>query len=98
MIWELVLSKIPFGRVLPWWAVLLRGILFPIDSLYWKLSKTRGYQWENDTWIIDGVAYSGDSLRKLSQAHNEIYQVSRVGNIIVFKRVYNLSANNPKIL
>ena len=54
-IWNAVRSKVPEGMILPWWALTARAVLFPLDFLFWRMSQTRGYQWQNDTWLIDGV-------------------------------------------
>ena len=34
-----------------------RAILFPLDTFYWKMQRSRGYQPERDSWIIEGVEY-----------------------------------------
>jgi len=43
-IWNAVRSKVPVGMILPWWALVARAILYPLDFFYWRMSQTRGYQ------------------------------------------------------
>lgn len=43
-----------------------RALLFPLDFFYWRMEKTRGYDIETDTWRINGVEYSGNSLMLLA--------------------------------
>lgn len=87
VIWNAVRSRVPEGMILPWWAMALRTILYPLDTLYWKMSETRGYQWQSDTWIIGGVTYSGDALRMLAKAQGETYRITRSGNVVTLEKV-----------
>ena len=72
---------------MPWWALTVRAALFPIDFLYWRLSKYRGYQWESDTWLIYGVRYSAEALHWLARAQGETYRVTRTGETVTLERV-----------
>lgn len=89
MIWTAVRSKVPEGMILPWWALAVRAALYPLDFLFWRMSQTRGYQWQNDTWLIEGVAYSGTALRWLAKAQGEMYRVTRNGETVTLERVHN---------
>lgn len=40
-IWVWVLRGRQEGTLLPWWAMFLRVVLFPLETLYWALSKRR---------------------------------------------------------
>jgi hypothetical protein len=75
--------------ILPWWALTMRAMLFPLDFFYRRMSRTRGYQWENDTWLIEGVTYSGAALRWLSKAQGETYRVTRTGETVTLERAPN---------
>ena len=59
VIWNWVRSKIPEGMILPWWALTVRAVLYPLDFFYWRMCQSRGYQWQSDTWLIEGVTYTG---------------------------------------
>jgi hypothetical protein len=85
IIWRKATSRLEQGRLLPWWALCIRCILHPIDFLYWKLSKTRGYQPESDTWLIYGVKYSDMFFRLFSRADGEVYRVTRKGDLITLE-------------
>lgn len=95
MIWNAVRSKVPEGMILPWWALTVRAALFPLDFFYWRMSQTRGYQWQNDTWLIEGVTYSGTALRYLAKAQGEMYRVTRTGETVTLERVHNAIAHRP---
>ena len=89
MIWSAVRSKVPEGMILPWWALTVRAVLYPLDFLFWRMSQTRGYQWQNDSWLIEGVTYSGESMRRLAAAQGETYRVTRIGETVMLERVHN---------
>ena len=89
MIWSAVRSKVPEGMILPWWALTVRAVLYPLDFFYWRMSRRTGYQWQNDTWLIEGVTYSGAALRHLAAAQGETYRVTRAGETVTLERVHN---------
>ena len=79
-LWEWLSRKtLTEGQILPWWAMTVRWALFPVDCFYWRFGSTRGYQWQTDTWLIDGVHYSSAALRQLSQAQGETFRITRTG-------------------
>jgi len=87
MIWNAVRSNVPEGMILPWWALTVRAVLYPLDFFYWRMSKTKGYQLKNDTWLIEGVTYSGSALRLLSKATGETYRVTRTVDTLTLERL-----------
>ena len=89
VIWNAVRSKVTEGMILPWWALAVRAVLYPLDFLFWRMSRTRGYQWQSDTWLIEGVTYSGTALRHLAAAQGETYRVYRTGETVTLERVHN---------
>ncbi|MHB9021327.1 MAG: hypothetical protein ACYC3A_05830 [Halothiobacillus sp.] len=89
MIWNAVRSKVPEGMILPWWALAVRAALYPLDFFYWRMSRATGYQSQNDTWLINGVTFSGETLRWLAKAHGETYRVTRTGETVTLERVHN---------
>ena len=88
-LWRRVRANVPDGQILPWWALAARAMLYPVDFLFWRLSKTRGYQPESDTWLIGGLRYSSRALDLLAQAKGETYRVTRSGDTVVFERVHH---------
>lgn len=93
MIWNAVRSKVPEGMILPWWALIVRAVLYPLDFLFWRMSQARGYQWQNDTWLIDGVTYSRTALSWLAKAQGETYRVTRTGETVTLERVHNAAVS-----
>ena len=88
-IWNWTRAKLPEGMILPWWALTVRAALYPLDFLFWRMSKTRGYHWETDTWTIWGVTYSSEALHRLAKAQGETYRVTRTGETVTLERVPN---------
>jgi len=70
--------------VLPWWLVAIRAMLFPIDTLYWRLSQSRGYQPYSDTWLIDGVRLSSNAIAQLPKHVGRCFLVTREGDTLKF--------------
>jgi len=88
-LWELVRKRVPEGMILPRWAMAVRAVLYPIDFFYWRAGTSRGYQWDSDTWLIEGVRYSGQSLRWMAKAQGETYRITRTGETVTLERVPN---------
>lgn len=80
---------VPEGCILPWWAVAIRWLMFPLESAYWTMCRTRGYQWRDDTWLIYGVRYTGAALRTLAESEGETYRITRTGDAVRLERVHN---------
>ena len=88
-VWNVVRSNVPEGMILPWWALTVRAALYPLEFFYWRMSQRIGYQWQNDTWLINGVTYSGEALRLIAKAQGETYRVMRTGETVTLERVHN---------
>ncbi len=88
-IWNAVRTNVPEGMILPWWALAVRAALYPLEFFYWRMSNTTGYQWQTDTWLINGVTYSAESLRWMAKAQGETYRVTRAGETVTLERVHN---------
>ena len=86
-LWKLAVSRHPEGMILPRWLLAIRAVLYPLDSFYWLMSKSRGYQWESDTWIVEGVRYTGAALRALANAQGETYRITRTGECVTIERL-----------
>lgn len=86
-LWRYAIKNHPAGTILTGPLLALRAVLYPLDFFYWKMSKTRGYQLESDTWIIEGVRYTGEALRALANAKGETYRITRTRGCITLERV-----------
>lgn len=93
-IWRFVRSRLPEGMILPWWALTIRAVLFPLEFFYWRMRKRTGYRWEDDTWLINGVRYSGEAMRWLAKAKGETYRIERTGDTVTMTRVLNAEVNS----
>lgn len=86
-IWQAIIKKIKYGRNLPRWAIFIRCVLFPLDSFFWYMSKSTGYQPFTDTWIIDGEKYTGEFFYHISKADGDAYRITRIDGVITFKKI-----------
>lgn len=91
-LWNWLRAKHPEGMLLTRWLLTARAILYPLDFIYWRMSMSRGYQLETDTWKIYGVRYSASSLRWLAEAQGETFLVTRNGDTVTLERVHNAAA------
>lgn len=83
-LWNWIRASRPACEIIPWWMLLIRFLLFPIDTLYWRLSSSRGYQPEYDTWLIDGVRWSSHALARLPKHVGRVFFVTREGDELIF--------------
>ncbi|MBL4864908.1 MAG: hypothetical protein JKY67_00855 [Pseudomonadales bacterium] len=86
-IWKIAVGKHPQGTIMPRRLLVLRAVLYPLKTFYWKMNQSNGYQVNIDIWIIDGVKYSGVMLRAMAEAQGETYKMTRNGEIITLERV-----------
>jgi hypothetical protein len=86
-IWEWLCRNIEPGTLLPWWAIAARAVIFPLDTLFWQMSKTRGYQFRENVWLIGGVKYSDQMFRALSRANGELFRAERTGDVVQFTHI-----------
>jgi hypothetical protein len=84
-LWYAACSKLSEGEILPWWAQAIRALLYPLDTFYWRMNRTSGYQVQHDAWIIHGVWFSSKTLSQLAHSQGEIYRVTRVGGTVVLE-------------
>ena len=80
-------SKLNEGCVLPWWAITVRAVLFPLRTFYWAMSRREGYQFRTDTWLIEGVEYSGQALVLLADSRGSVYRIDRVDGVVTLTRI-----------
>lgn len=64
--WVWATSFFEEGYILPRYMIALRWLLFPIDTFYWVYSGRVGYQWQSDTWLIQGNTFSSRALWHLA--------------------------------
>lgn len=86
-LWGWIRASRPACEIIPWWLLLIRFLLFPIDTLYWRLSSSRGYQPDTDTWLIDGVRWSSYAIARLPQDVGRVFLVTRNGDDLTFVRI-----------
>lgn len=86
-IWYFARRNHPEGMLLTTWLLIVRTILFPVQTFYWRTGDGIGYQWEHDLWIIDGVKYSSKALNILSQSHGEIYKIECNEGLVTLKQL-----------
>jgi len=86
-LWEWASARHSEVVILPRWLLVIRATLYPLDFFYWKMSKSRGYQWQSNTWNIHGVRYTDEGLRALADARGEIYRITRTGESVTLERV-----------
>ena len=86
-LWELATKNHPEGTLLPRHLLFVRAILYPLDYIYFKIGQSRGYQWDTDTWRIEGLSYTGSAMRALANANGETYRINRTGDIVTLEKV-----------
>lgn len=87
--WRWVRRSVDEGALLPRWAIVVRWILFPMDSAYWHLASTRGYNPLRDTWLIDGMEFTGAAMHALVNSHGQVFRITRTGQTVTLERVQN---------
>ncbi len=80
-IWKLCTRAWPEGQILPFWALVVRAILYPLNTFYWQMSKSRGYDWLTNNWNVDGVKWSGVALRHMASAQGVIFKITTTNGI-----------------
>jgi len=85
----LVVSRyVPDGCILPWWALGLRALLFPLEMLGHLLTRPNHYDAATDTYIIHGVRYHGVLFRVFAAPDEKyLYRIVRNGDVVSMQRV-----------
>ena len=97
MIWGWFRSNHPEGAVLPFWLLVVRSLLYPLDFLRWRLGVNTGYQFESDVWVIYDVRYSTRALLMLAKAEGGVYRITRTGDTVSLERVTATCQHTGKI-
>lgn len=87
VLWRWLRSNHPPYLELPRWLLLIRALLFPIDFFFWRVGKSRGYQWESEMWLIGGHRWSGEFFHVLSNSNGGVYRIWMDGNRVMFQRL-----------
>ncbi len=95
-IWNFAIKNHPEAMLLSRPLIILRAVLFPLDTIYWKINTKTGYQWLKDTWIIEGVEYSGKVMRDINNSNGKVYRITRVGNCVHFERLRKFEGKYEK--
>jgi len=83
-LWQFARRNHPEGEILTRWLKVVRWVLYPLDTLFWKMSQTRGYNWDRDEWIIHGVRYSPVVFKTLAKPDpDRYYQFRRDGELVI---------------
>lgn len=72
---------------MPAWAVALRFVLMPLDSLACYFSSKRGYQVETDTWLIGGVKYTGRFFYDIANSPDVAFRFEKQGDALMVTRI-----------
>lgn len=86
-VWSRVLKHTPEGERLRTWQLCIRFVLFPLDSFYYYMHHSRGYNLHDNTWTIHGVRYSDTMFRLMSNAHGETFRIKRYNDVVWMEKV-----------
>lgn len=86
-LWKWATANHPEGMILTRWLMVVRAILYPLDTFYWHCCSRNGYNPQYDEWRIHGVRYTDAALRALAKAQGETYRVTRTGECVTLERV-----------
>jgi len=78
-LWFWCVRNHDMGCILPWYLVLARAVLYPVDSFQWFVCTNSRYDIRTDTYIIGGVRFSYKALMALAHSDGEIFRVHRAG-------------------
>ena len=67
----------PEGVILSQWFIVLRFILFPLQSIRWWLNDGEGYNILTGTWRINNTDFNNDFLLDLSNNTGYWYRVTK---------------------
>jgi len=91
-IWGWARRGIPHGALLPKWAVRLRFVLFPLNTLLWRIANTQGYDPATDLWTVGGIRFTASFIRSLARPGTRIVRVDRFGDTMAVTEGRTLSS------
>ncbi len=86
-LWHKIVKNRPPNIILPTRFVVVRWILFPLQTTRWYLEKREGYQIMYNTWIINDILISNEALYELSKSKGELYKIELQGKYLSIERV-----------
>jgi len=86
-LWKWATANHPEGVILTRWLIVVRAILYPLDTFYWIYGSRNGYSPQYDEWHIHGIRYTGAAMRALAEAQGETYRITRSGDCVSLERV-----------
>jgi len=86
-LWRWVLRNHEEGTLLHKWQIFIRIVLFPLETFYYFMNKSHGYQVEMDLWIIDGIKISGEFFRCLTNDMGKFRIIKRGNSIVILERL-----------
>ena len=84
-IWEWVLRNHPEGTYLERRHLIIRWLLFPLDTFYY-FKQNQVYDVRTDVWTIHGVKYTGHMMRVLTKADG-VYRFKYENNTVSITRL-----------
>ena len=82
-LWFWCIRNHDMGCILPWYLVLARAVIYPVESFQWFVCTNSKYDIRTDTYQIGGVRFSYKFLMVLAQADGGLYQITRVNDNVV---------------
>lgn len=79
---------------MPWWAIVIRWILYPLDTFYWKISMSNGYDLRTNTWNIHGVRFSEEALYRIAKSVGAVYKITANDGIVTLERLHQLEVKS----
>ena len=88
LFYSVVSRYVSDGCVLPWWALGLRALLFPLEMLGYLLTRANHYDVMADIYVIHGVRYCGKVFRVFAAPDEKyLYRIVRNGDVVTIERV-----------
>ena len=87
LIWTFLVRNRQPGVVMPKWLLLIRALLSPLDFFYWYMNRNNGYQWETDIWLINGIKYSNQALKRIADSKGKTFTIYNQNDVLLFKEI-----------
>lgn len=86
-LWMIARRNHAEGEVLTNRLKAIRWVLYPLETFYWSMGRSRGYDWQTDTWLIGGVRFSTDFFMALNESIGDTFMVVRENSVLSFMRI-----------
>jgi len=86
--------KVPEGKVLPWYLVILHHMLFPLDWIRYSQNNRFHYDFDRDTFTVFGLKYAAAYFESftLEPVGTLLKIVKRENGLITVEKISHLSA------